>query len=169
MKIIKFVYKLVDKLCYFLITLGFSGIVLILGIQMILRIIGTPFMWSEEVSRYLFIWLLFIGCAKAFSKGGHLAVDFLFAKFPKKIQLMLTFIFYIAVIGFSAYLVYSGVKFAEFQWNTPMYTLSWMRLGWVDLCIPFGSSLTIFYVIRELYYMICRGTAYLDSKGGALG
>ena len=99
MKIIKFVYKLVDKLCYFLITLGFSGIVLILGIQMILRIIGTPFMWAEEVSRYLFIWLLFIGCAKAFSKGGHLAVDFLFAKFPKKIQLMLTFIFYIAVIG----------------------------------------------------------------------
>ena len=169
MKLVKGLYRAVDLLCYVLIALGFGGIVVVLGLQMLLRIVGTPFMWAEEVARYLFLWTLFICGARAFARGGHLAVDFLFAKFPKKMQLVLMFIYYLAVIGFSAYLLRSGILFAKFQWKTPMYTLPWFRLGWVDLCIPFGSGLTIFYVLRELYYMIRRGTAYMEHKGGALG
>ncbi len=169
MKFIKGLYSVVDKLCYILIALGFGGIVTVLGLQMILRIVGTPFMWAEEVARYLFLWTLFICGARAFSRGGHLAVDFVFAKFPKKIQLVLMFIYYIAIIGFSIYLLRSGIIFAKFQWKTPMYTLPWVRLGWVDLCIPIGSGLTIFYVLRELFYMIKRGPEYMDRKGGALG
>ncbi len=169
MKLLKGLYSAVDKLCYVLIALGFGGIVVVLGLQMVLRIVGRPFMWAEEVARYLFLWTLFISGGKAFSRGGHLAVDFLFAKFPKKLQLALMFVFYVAVIGFSLYLLRSGVLFAKFQWKTPMYTLPWFRLGWVDLCIPFGCALAIFYVLRELYYMLRRGTAYLDHKGGALG
>lgn len=168
MKFIRSLYAAVDKLYSILATMGFSVIVVVLGIQIILRKVGAPFMWAEEVCRYIYISLLFMGAAKAFSRGGHLTVDILFAKFPKKVKLALLFLYYIAVVGFTLFMFYSGIQLAKFQWNSPMYTVSWFALGWVDLCIPFGCALTLLYVFRELYYMVVRGTDYLDSKGGAM-
>lgn len=169
-KAAKCFYSFLDKLCFSFITVAFAAIVVILGAQIALRMIfKAPTMWAEEVCRYLFLWLLFIGGGIAFSKGGHLMVDVLFAKLPKKLQLILTFVYYIVIIGFSGYLAYSGMLYALSQWARPMYTVAWMKLGVVDLCIPIGSVISILYILRELYYMVTRKEEYLENKGGALG
>ena len=163
-------YSLLDKLCFCFIALAFGAIVAILGVQILLRMVfKAPTMWAEEVCRYLFLWLLFIGGGVAFSRGGHLMVDVFFIKFPRKLQLILTFFYYLIIAGFSVYLAYSGVKYAATQWTRPMYTVSWISLGVVDLCIPVGSVLSVLYVLRELYWMITKKENYLDEKGGALG
>lgn len=163
-------YKFLDRLCFVAIAIAFSGIVLILGMQIILRMLfKAPTMWAEEVCRYLFIWLLFLGGAVAFSRGGHLIVDVLFIKLPKNIQLLLTFVYYLVIAVFSGYLAYSGLLYALSQWNRPMYTVSWISLGVVDLCIPVGSILTILYILRELGRMAAQKERYLETKGGALG
>lgn len=160
-------YHIVDKICETLMAVGLGAIVVILGMQIVRRLLKCPTMWAEEVCRYTFIWLLFIGAAKAFSKGGHLTVDIFFVKFPRKMQLILSVIFYIGIVCFSAYLLYSGIQLVKFQWNSPMYTVPWMKLGWVDLCVPFGSALTILYVLREIYYMVTKGTGYFEKEEGA--
>ena len=169
MKVIKTIYAAIDRLYSILATVGFAAIVIICGMQIVLRRVGMPFMWSEEVCRYIYIALLFMGSAKAFSRGGHLTVDILFAKFPKRAKLVMMFVYYIVILGFTGFMFYSGIQLAKFQWRSPMYTISWFMLGWVDLCIPFGCVLTFLYVIRELYYMAVKGTAYLDNKKGAMG
>lgn len=161
--IVKGIYKAVDKLCDIMTAVGFATIVIVLGVQIVLRNLGTSLMWAEEVARYIYIWLLFTGAARAFSRGGHLTVDILFAKFNKKIQLALMVIYYLAILGFTVYFFYTGVQLAKFQWTSPMYTVPWFKLGWVDLCIPFGCTLTILYVLREIFYMITMGVKYLDK------
>ncbi len=52
----------------------------------------------------MFIWLLFLGGAQAFSKGGHLVVDVIFVRFPRRMQLILMFVYYIVIAVFSGYL-----------------------------------------------------------------
>ena len=168
MKFFENFYKGLDKLCRILIVVGLGTIVVVLGSQLVLRVFNKPFMWAEEVCRYCFVTCAFIGAGRAFSRGGHLTVDILFMKFPKKLQLVLMFIYYVAILVFTGYLLYSGIELAKFQWKLPMYTVSWFRLGWVYLCVPFGCVIAILYIVRELYYMITRGTAYIDQKGGAL-
>ena len=164
------VYTLLDKLCFVLIAAGFSAIVLILGVQIVLRmVLKAPTMWAEEVCRYLFIWLLFLGGAVAFSRGGHLIVDVSFINLPKKIQLIFTSAYYLVIAGFSCYLAYSGLLYALSQWNRPMYTVSWISLGVVDLCVPVGAVITILYIIRELGRMVVQKERYLETRGGALG
>lgn len=162
-------YEALDKFCYVFITIAFGAIVGILGLQLVLRILGHPMMWVEETCRYLFIWLLFVGAARAFARGGHLTVDIFFQKFSDKIKLILLIIYYIMIIAFTAYLFKSGLDLVKYQWDTPMYTLRWFHLGWVDLCVPFGSVLTVIYVLREIYYMITKGVSYFENRGGALG
>ena len=96
-------------------------------------------------------------------------MDVIFIKFPRRLQLVLSFLYYLAIIVFSGYLAYSGMLYALSQWTRPMYTVSWITLGVVDLCIPVGSVITILYIIRELYYMAKKKEQYLEDRGGALG
>ena len=154
-KAIDLLYKVIDKFCYIVIAVSFSAIVIILGMQMLLRVLGSPTMWS--------------GGAQAFSKGGHLVVDVIFVRFPRRMQLILMFVYYIVIAVFSGYLLYSGMLYAMSQWTRPMYTVSFIPLGWVDLCIPVGSAVTILYILRELFRMMQKKERYLEEKGGALG
>ena len=50
-----------------------------------------------------------------------------------------------------------------------MYTVSWISLGVVDLCVPVGAVITILYIIRELGRMVVQKERYLETRGGALG
>lgn len=47
----------------------------ILFLQVLLRYVGIGFVWVEEVSIALFIWLVFLGAARAFGRGEHPIVE----------------------------------------------------------------------------------------------
>lgn len=46
--------------------------------QVLLRyFFNSPVAWIEEISRYFFVWIVFLGSALAFRSGGHIKVDIL--------------------------------------------------------------------------------------------
>jgi|GEM_PF-1324691 len=47
----------------------------ILFLQVLLRYVGIGFVWVEELSIAMFIWLVFLGAALAFRGGGHPIVE----------------------------------------------------------------------------------------------
>jgi TRAP-type transport system small permease protein len=67
-----------------------SAIVLMLVItfyQVITRyIFADPSSWSEELSRYISVWAIFLGAAIAFRSRSHLGVDYFVTLFSKRIQ-----------------------------------------------------------------------------------
>ena len=48
----------------------------ILFLQVVLRYVGIGFVWVEELSIAMFIWLVFLGAALAFRRGEHPIVEF---------------------------------------------------------------------------------------------
>ena len=70
MKILHFLDKNAEKvLCSAL--LGISCIVLFL--QIVFRVAGSPLPWSEELGRYMFIWLIYIGSSAAIREASYFA------------------------------------------------------------------------------------------------
>lgn len=56
-------------------------------IQVIFRyLIRKPLMWPEELSRYLLIWMVFMGAAILAKTGKHVRVEFFVQLIPKPIQ-----------------------------------------------------------------------------------
>src|SRR5512133_1263205 len=49
-------------------------------------ILNNPLSWSEELSRLVFIWTIFLGAGVMVRRGGHVAVDSLVMLFPKWLQ-----------------------------------------------------------------------------------
>lgn len=62
-----------------LLEIAALGIVTVLFVilagQVVLRTVGVTFVWVEEVSIDLFIWLVFLGAALAFQRGEHPIVE----------------------------------------------------------------------------------------------
>ena len=58
--------------------------VLVTLAQVIFRyVLAAPLPWSEELARYCFVWIVFLGGAVGLSRGTHLGVDLLVNAFPE--------------------------------------------------------------------------------------
>lgn len=55
--------------------------------------------WSEELSRYSFVWIVFLGAIVAFKDGAHIIVDLLISKFPKGLKKVSFLITNLLIIG----------------------------------------------------------------------
>ncbi|TAF99911.1 MAG: TRAP transporter small permease [Burkholderiales bacterium] len=78
--------KLVDyffKLLEFLVVLClFAMVVMVFGNVVMRYAFNSGILMSEEMSRYCFIWLTYLGAMIAMREGGHLGVDTLIKKLP---------------------------------------------------------------------------------------
>ena len=45
-------------------------------------VLNDPLIWSEELARYLFVWVSMIGAALAVRNGGHFGLDLLLRRMP---------------------------------------------------------------------------------------
>jgi TRAP-type C4-dicarboxylate transport system permease small subunit len=74
---------------------------------MLLQIIGRtgvfdPPIWTEELSRWLWVWMVCLGMAEVERRNEHLAVDFLVTRLPavpRKVVRVATDLVYLAVMG----------------------------------------------------------------------
>jgi TRAP-type C4-dicarboxylate transport system permease small subunit len=76
-------WKIVDKVFYWLSVLTLSGMTILIVIQVILRFVfNAPLAWTEELARYLFIWMTFVVGVVAARRGQHIGVELLVNMLP---------------------------------------------------------------------------------------
>lgn len=87
-----------------------SFMTVIIFIQVIARyLLRNSLSWSEELARYLFIWIIYLGISYGCKLMKHIKIDACMALFPRKfrpyvelvgILIFLAFALYVAVTGF---------------------------------------------------------------------
>jgi TRAP-type C4-dicarboxylate transport system permease small subunit len=61
-------------------------VVLVFGNVVLRYLFNSGITWAEEVSRYSFVWLVFIGAIVALSEGKHMYVDVLVSRLSPKVK-----------------------------------------------------------------------------------
>lgn len=85
--------------------------VLFVFLNVILRIcFNSGLTWSEELSRYLFVFVTYIGAISAMRAGQHMTVDMLISKVSPRIQLVLYVISQTIIAVLMAILVHGSLK-----------------------------------------------------------
>ncbi len=65
----------------------FLIMLVVLVIQIFSRqFLDLPLKWSEELSRFLFVYAGYFGVSASIKENGHVFIDFFIKKFPRKIQ-----------------------------------------------------------------------------------
>jgi TRAP-type C4-dicarboxylate transport system permease small subunit len=102
-------------------------------------------LWAEELSRYLMIWLTFLGSGLVLRYGGHVGIDTLQEALPRHAAAIRTVIF-IVLLGFFLLMVGVGARYAAFAWyqTTPVLQIP---IGAVYLAMPAGFALMIAHLL----------------------
>jgi TRAP-type transport system small permease protein len=109
-------------------------------------VVGETMPWYDEVARYLFIWMAFIGAAVAVRRHAHFGINTVVARFSPEKQRRFRWIAwgllatYAIVITIQGIRVMQGVSVQE----SPALGLS---LAWVFLVVPVHGALILAYVI----------------------
>ena len=88
--------------------------VLCLFLQVAMRIaVGSSLAWTEELSRYSFLWAAYVGAALAVKRGGHVRIAAQFMFLPTRWRLVFRAVGDIIWIGFSLYVAWIGLACIE--------------------------------------------------------
>ena len=76
------------------------GMIFTILVQIIGRVIGHPFPWTEETSRYLFLWMMFVALAAGFNQAESSRVTLFVAKGPKWLRKFSEILYAVIVTAF---------------------------------------------------------------------
>lgn len=112
-------------------------------VQIVLRyVLNVPLVWVEEMTVFLMIWMAFMGAAIGVRRGAHIAMTIIVDRLPTRLAKMLFYASTIAIIAFSAVVVWQGVLLALTVGNQRSAALG-IPMTFPYLIVPFGALLII--------------------------
>lgn len=123
-------------------------------IQVFFRfVLQSPLRWTEELARYLMIWLVLMASAIAMRNHSHLQVDVLTSALPKGPKRTLTGIVDILTIVFLCIMTWNGFKVVE---TTLAQTSPAMQVPMAAIyaAFPVGGVLMILEQVLNFFKML---------------
>lgn len=145
---------------------------ILLTVQVIWRyVLNASPAWTEELARYCFVWLIFMGTSLAVQHVAHINIDTGIKIYPKKtrklMELLGIVLFLISVgvvIYFSA--SYTINLYYQNRVSTSIYLPMWL----VYLAIPTGYTFSFIRIIQYMLIPFIKGMKdqnfELKSEGG---
>jgi TRAP-type C4-dicarboxylate transport system permease small subunit len=74
------------------------------------------YIWTEEMARFLFVWMIMIGAMVGVREGGHFDVD-LWPELSPRTNAALRIVSNTFVLVFALVFVWYGIRFVKFGWD----------------------------------------------------
>lgn len=150
-----------------LIVFFLSTMVILVFSNVLLRyVLNGGITWSEELARFSFVWLVFLGAIKAFKDGAHIIVDLMVAKLPRVMQI-LSFLMANLLIIIVMFLFLDGVmKMMELNANvnTPAANLPQNSLYIVGAIAALAIILMSFYKTISVLFFDAEKPPWMKEK-----
>jgi len=126
-------------------------ITLVVTLQIVCRYILQELPpWSEELSRYLFIWANFVGAGVALARSSHVSIDSLVARLPDSVRRKLETVVIILVTTFALFMVYQGVVTAVAMKGSYSITMHF-SMAWVFAALPAAGLIFVLYQLQKIF------------------
>lgn len=152
MKILKWLDENIELyICVFLM----SFMTLLIFVQVVMRyVFNNSLSWSEELARYVFIWLIYIGISYGCKLRKHIKIDAALYLFPKKVRPYVVLIGDLLFIAFAIYITVTGLAYsmAQIQYNmrSPALKIPFQYI-YMSTVVGFGLA-----TIRQIQTIIYR-------------
>lgn len=92
--------------------------------------------WTEEMSRYAFVWCSCLGTAIALDKGAHASITVFEERLPHLPRKILQAVIYLVVLAISVLLIVTGYQLAAATINTPSPAMK-IPMAYINIAISF--------------------------------
>lgn len=151
----------------FVATVLFAALAVVVGLQVFTRfVLHAPFIWSEEVARFLFFWVVLLGAAMSVKERRHFVIDVTMGRDVTRGRLA-RFLFDIipdfCVLGFSVLLLLEGIGYTSVG-VFRIGTNSQINMALVYAAIPVFAALSTVYAAGNL---LLDWAAFIEGRGAA--
>lgn len=120
-----------------------------------------PLAWSEEVSRYSFVWLSFLGAEVCLRGRAHIGVDLLVKALPSTIQHLVEMGGRLLMGVMLVVLLIAGIKITPVTFDQQSPALG-IPMSYVYLAVPVGTALM-------LLELLCQAFSYREPPANSDG
>lgn len=147
------IFKYINKASNFLAGLIAVTLFLVVIIQIFGRLIGNSAPWTEEMTRYIFIWMIFLGIGIGFREAESARVTFVLNLMPDSLKNIWRWIYSIGTIGFFIFMIVYGIDLVLQQINMNETSSVLLLPMWIiGISIPISALLGIINTIQSLIY-----------------
>jgi C4-dicarboxylate transporter DctQ subunit len=127
------------------------GVLLVVLLQVSSRLLGFPVSWTEEATRYLFVWMIFLGLAAGFRTVETARVTVLIAMMPGFIRRLSLPIYVVSSVVFFALTGWTGYHLVQQQlmMNETAATLA-IPMWLIGTIMPLSSILAVLAIAESL-------------------
>ncbi len=142
----------VDKILGIISILFFTALLIVVVTQILSRYFPYQFTWTEELSRYLFVYSMVTAAPVALRKGEFITVDMIPTSLSRNAQRIYESVISVFIMIFSIFLFIYGIQFTSL--GTDFYAPT---LG-IDMVYVYASIpiLAILLFVYSIVYIIDR-------------
>ena len=128
---------------FFMIPLIFAMSIIIF-IQVIARyVFQNSLTWSEEMARYMFVWLVYFSVSYTARREKHIRIDAAINLYPKNVRPYIELLSEIIVLGFAIFIAVTGFTvFGKIAWSGQMSPAMRIPMQFVYAAPMIGLGLT---------------------------
>lgn len=146
-----------------------AAMFLVVIYQVFMRdVLVRPPTWADELARYLYIWMVFLGAALVSRRGHQIKMDYVPARLSGRSRTMLLLIHEIGAIVFLFYALKSGVQFFQFLRRIPSPAME-MPSGYLVAIVPAACVLMIVHHLGHLVALLRSWRSRIEESPVAEG
>ena len=151
------IFKLLDE--YFEIAIGcvlISLMTIIIFIQVVMRyVFQNSLVWSEELARYIFIWLIYLGLSYGAKMMKHIKIDAALSLFPKMARPYVVILGDILFLAFALFIIATSLEIVQKQLILGQTSPALQVPMWTVYAAPLvGFTLTAIRQIQTIRFRV---------------
>lgn len=144
------VIRMLDRLIDFVVTMIFSGMVVLIILLVVMRyVFNSTIVGGYETLRFAFIYTTFLGAAVLVSRGGHIGMDLILKHFPPSLQRATKALEQLLISALHIYLLIISLHWIQVTGRFPSEELK-MPMKFVQISIPIACGMTALYGINRM-------------------
>jgi TRAP-type C4-dicarboxylate transport system permease small subunit len=129
------------------LILFLSVMTLVVFLQVVYRyVLVRPLYWSEELARYMFVWLSMFGAALGLQKQGHFGLDFFYKMLSDRWRRRAGLLIHLLMGALILVILVQGIFLVQ---KTALQESPAMGIpmSWAYACVPVGAGLMAIHLL----------------------
>jgi TRAP-type C4-dicarboxylate transport system permease small subunit len=139
-----------NRVVELVVVVQFALVVITVSAAVFFRyVLNDSIVWAEELARYLFVWVSFLGGGLGVGTNIHVGIDSLVGLMPRRARLVTQIAMEVMIVAFTAVLIWVGAQFTAFGMRSDALLLP-IQMGYVYLAVPLGAFVMLMNVLVNL-------------------
>lgn len=133
-----------------LLGLLVAGLIVPVSMQILSRYTGIipRFIWTEEIARFCFVWIIMIGAMLAVRDGSHFDVDVL-PRLSRRVEAVMRIVVHLAVLFVAQVFVWYGWNFIQFGWYQTS-EISGLPMPWIFSAWSLAGVIMTLFILEKI-------------------